>query len=230
RTLRFTLLCQALALLGRALLLLGKARRLLGRAPGFFLRPLTRFRVLLGGLPFRGFALARLALGGLAGLRLAASRLLGLAALPLGTLLGGASLFLGPALRLERFLLLARLLLEHIALHIGALTTHLHADRARASLAAGKLQLTLRLALQGDARRGRRRRVLAPMRSAQVRQQLELRILADLVLGALDLDSRLVELHEQPLDRHFEDFGKFCDRYFRHYLSSAVLVCCSSNQ
>src|SRR5690606_21810931 len=98
------------------------------------------------------------------------------------------------------------------------------------SLAAGKLQLTLRLALQGDARRGRRRRVLAPMRSAQVRQQLELRILADLVLGALHLDSRLVELHEQPLDRHFEDFGKFCDRYFRHYLSSAVLVCCSSNQ
>src|SRR5690606_4294888 len=89
RTLRFTLLRQALALLGRALLLLGKARRLLGRAPGFFLRPLTRFRVLLGSLPFRGFALARLALGGLAGLRLAASRLLGLAALPLGTLLGG---------------------------------------------------------------------------------------------------------------------------------------------
>src|SRR5690606_16355401 len=65
---------------------------------------------------------------------------------------------------------------------------------------------------------------------AQMRQQLELRILADRVVGALDLDTRLVELHEQPLDRHLEDFGKFRDGDFRHYFSSAVLACYSSNQ
>src|SRR5690606_8087221 len=81
-----------------------------------------------------------------------------------------------------------------------------------------------------DARR-RPGRVLAPMRPAQMRQQLELRILADLVLGALDLDPCLVELDEQPLDGNLQNFCKFRDRYFRHYLSSAVLACCSpSNQ
>src|SRR5690606_14802276 len=74
-------------------------------------------------------------------------------------------------------------------------------------------------------------RVLASVRAAQVRQQLELGILADLVLGTLDLDASLVELDEQPLDGDLQDFCKFRDRYFRHYLSSAVLACCSpSNQ
>src|SRR5690606_14487636 len=90
--------------------------------------------------------------------------------------------------------------------------------------------LALRLALQRDTPRGSGR-VLAPVGLAQVRQQLELRILADLVLGALDLDPGLVELDEQPLDGDLQDFCKFRDRYFRHYLSSAVLACCSpSNQ
>src|SRR5690606_1225830 len=101
---------------------------------------------------------------------------------------------------------------------------------ARAPLPARELQLALRLALQRDAPRSGRG-VLTPVRPAQMSEQLELRILADLVLGAFDLDPGLVELDEQPLDGDLQDFCKFRDRYFRHYLSSAVLACCSpSNQ
>src|SRR5262249_43278047 len=55
-------------------------------------------------------------------------------------------------------LLRAVLLLEHVALHVGALHAHFHVDGAGTALRAGQLQLRLRLALQRDlARRGRLR-------------------------------------------------------------------------
>src|SRR5690606_6236641 len=124
--------------------------------------------------------------------------------------------FLAPTVSVELFLLLARLLLEHVALDVRALAAYFHVDRAGASLAAGKAQLALGLALQRDTSRRRGGRVLAAVRAPQVSEQLELRVLADLVLSAGDLDACLVELHQQALDRHFQHFGKLRDRYFRH--------------
>ena len=127
-------------------------------------------------------------------------------------------LLLGLALlRVELLLLCARLLLEHVALDVGALAAHLDVDGARAALVAGELQLALRLALERDlARRAHRRRVVAAVAAAQVRQQLELRFLADHVLGLDDLDAGLIELREQPVDRHLQHLGKLGNRYFSH--------------
>ena len=122
----------------------------------------------------------------------------------------GCARFLGLApLLIDLVLLLARLLLEHVALDVGALLAHLDVDRARAALGARELELALRLALQRDlARRGIALALAAAVAAAQVRQQLELGIVADAVVGAVDLDAGLIELHEQPVDRHLQDLGK----------------------
>jgi hypothetical protein len=50
----------------------------------------------------------------------------------------------------------------------------------------------------------------------QVREQLHLRVVADAIVGALDLDAGLIELHEQPVDRYLQYFGKLGDSYFSH--------------
>jgi hypothetical protein len=44
--------------------------------------------------------------------------------------------------------------------------------------------------------------------AAQVREQLELGVLADRVLRATDGDPRLLELREQPVDGYLQDVGK----------------------
>ena len=60
------------------------------------------------------------------------------------------------------------------------------------------------------------------MRAAQMREQLELGFVADERLGAFDLDSRGLELHEQPVDRDLQDFGKLCNGDIGHRSSSGA--------
>ena len=54
------------------------------------------------------------------------------------------------------------------------------------------------------------------MRLAQVREQLELGILADDIGGTADLDAGLVELLDEPIDRDLQYFREIRDRNFRH--------------
>ena len=54
------------------------------------------------------------------------------------------------------------------------------------------------------------------MRAAQVREQLELGLVADQRLRAFDLDARGLELHEQPVDRDLQDFSKLCNGDIGH--------------
>src|SRR5690606_20396905 len=121
--------------------------------------------LLLGG--GAGGSLARLLLGLLSGLVFLALVFLG----PLLLFLLRAQALLLAPLGLEALLLLAslavelgllflRLLLEHVALDVGALAAHFHVDGARAPLCAGQPELRLRLAFQRDAAR-RPKRVLA---------------------------------------------------------------------
>jgi len=55
-----------------------------------------------------------------------------------------------------------------------------------------------------------------PVTAAQVRQQLEFRLLADHVLGARDRDTGLIELRDQAVDRHLEHVGELSNGYISH--------------
>ena len=137
--------------------------------------------------------------------------------LMLGALQRGLCLLLRLALAVQFLLLMARLILEHLALDVGALAAHLDIHGARAALRARELQLRLRFAAQGDlARRGIDVPVIAAVAAPQMGEQLMLRILADHVLRAVDLDPRLIELLQQPIDRYFQDLGELRDRYICH--------------
>src|SRR6185312_15892346 len=57
--------------------------------------------------------------------------------------------------------------------------------------------------------------------ATQMRQQLELRLLADAVVRPGHADARLVELGNQPVDRHLQDIGKLGNRYFSHSFTLA---------
>src|SRR6185437_60074 len=174
-------------------------RALLGRAARILLRLLLGLLFLDAPAVLRLDALALAPLG---------FGLLGLGALGL---LGLAPLYI------DLFLLRARLAFEHVALDIGALAAHFHVDGAGAALIAGELELLLGLALERDAARSGAR--LMAMAAAQVRQQLELGLLADAILRPGDTDARLVELGDQPVDRHFQHIGKLGNRYFSHSFS-----------
>jgi len=50
----------------------------------------------------------------------------------------------------------------------------------------------------------------------QVSKQLVLRVLADHVLSAFDLDPRLIELLQEPVDRHLQHFRELRDCYICH--------------
>src|SRR5581483_3546285 len=181
--LRLTLLFLALTL--AALFLL--TRPLLGKAARLILRPAAGGLLLLdaaASLRLQPFALATL---GLHALGLLPGHFLGFA-----------------ALLVDLVLLLARLLLEHVALDVGALLANLHTDGTRAALDARELQLALRLAPQRDAAGCRVALAFGPVAAAQMSQQLELRIIADVIIGAFDLDAGLVELHEQSIHRHLQ--------------------------
>ena len=130
--------------------------------------------------------------------------------------LGGYALrVLGFALLVERFLRNARLLLEHVALDVGALAAHFDADGARLADRRGDLDLALRLAAQRDL--ARRAAVLGlAVRLAQVGQELVLRILADAVLRAERRDAGFLELRQQLVDRDLQDLGELLDRDVGH--------------
>jgi hypothetical protein len=140
-----------------------------------------------------------------------------LRALALGPLERDLRLLLGFALPINLLLLMPRLVLEHLALDVGALAAHFDVHGTRTSLRACELELRLRLAPQRDlARRRIGLCVLAAVAAAQVRQQLMLRILADHVLRAVDLDAGLIELLQQPVDRDLQHLGELRDRYVCH--------------
>ncbi len=142
------------------------------------------------------------------------------------------ALFFLAALAIELFLLLLRLLLEHVALDVGALATHLDVNGARTPLGTRQPELGLRLALQRDTPRRSvaRRRVLLPVAATQKRQQLELGVLADRVFRAADLDTGLIELRKQLLNRYLQYLGKLCNCDICHTLLRAFCAqaCCSS--
>jgi len=58
--------------------------------------------------------------------------------------------------------------------------------------------------------------VVVPWTAAQVRQQFMLRVLADHVLRTIDPNAGLVELLQQPIDRHLQHLGKLRDGYICH--------------
>src|ERR1700733_12832130 len=124
-------------------------------------------------------------------------------------------------LDVDLLLLVAHLLLEHIALDISALAAHLDVDRARTALNTRELQFALGFSLQSDL--ARRAAVLfAAVTAPQMGQKLELRIVADAIIRAADLDSGLIQLHEQPVHRHLQHFGKLRNGYFGHELKSSL--------
>ncbi len=49
-------------------------------------------------------------------------------------------------------------------------------------------------------------------------QELELRIITDAIVRAGDFDTRLIQLHEQPIDRHLQYLGELGNCYFCHRL------------
>src|SRR5205823_432697 len=102
----------------------------------------------------------------------------------------------------ELVLVDARLLLEHVALDVGAFAAHLDIDGARAPLRAGELQLALGLAPEGDLARRAVAVGVAPVAAAQVREQLEFGVVADARVRTGHLDARLIELYQQPVHRH----------------------------
>src|SRR5207253_6852909 len=161
------------ALAPLVLLALARASRLvlagalLGSAAGIFGGAAARLLLLLDPaavLSLESLALAPLGLGALA---LRARGLLGLASAVI-----------------DLVLLRARPLFQHVALDVGTLAAHLDVDGAGAPLGARQLQLALGLALERDAARRAVAVRLAPVAAAQVRQQLELGVVADARIGA----------------------------------------------
>ncbi len=199
-----------------ARLFLGLCRRdLLGRLAGLFLGVEPLFFLLL---PLLFLETRGLFLLGLQALLLALFRF--------------ETLFFLATLAIELLLLLLGLLLEHVALDVGPLAADLDVDRARTTLRAGKLELRLRLALERNApgRGVACGRVRLPVAATQIRQQLELRIVADRVFRATDLDTGLVELRKQFLDRYLQNLGELCNCHICHTLLRAFCAqaCCSS--
>jgi hypothetical protein len=198
---------------GRTRRLLRRRIRIRGPASSF---ALSRFRLV---------ALALLLFGGpasiLGSLLLAivflfdAPAVLGLHALALATfrletlgLLAHGIVCLAP-LGIDLILRNARLFLQHVALDVRLLLTHFDVDRARTTLRARELQLRLRLALQSDlARCSCLIASLGTVRATQMREELQFRIVSDAIVGPFHLDPRLIELDQQPVDRHLQDFGK----------------------
>src|SRR5256885_5637986 len=155
---------------------------------------------------------------------------LALAALGFGALILRAHRRFGLlATVIDLVLLGARLLLEHVALDVGAFAAHLDIDGARAPLRAGELQLALGLAPQGDLARRAVAIGVAPVAAAQVREQLEFGVVADARVRTRHLDARLVELRQQPVHRHLENLGKLGNAHFGHRLEPSSCQLPASN-
>jgi hypothetical protein len=147
---------------------------------------------------------------------------LALTALRLDALILPLNRFLGLAtLQVDLVLMLAGLLFEHIPFDVSCLAANLDVDHASATLRAGHLQIALRLTLERDlARSSVAIRLAAAVAATQMREQFELRVVADSIVRAGDLDAGLIELHEQPIDGHLQDFRKLCNCDFCHWHSS----------
>jgi hypothetical protein len=173
---------------------------LLGRTTRFFLR-------LLAGLLFLGAATS---LG---------FKTLALTALVLDALGFAAYRFLGLAtLLVYLVLLLTRLLFEHIALDVSALPSDFDVDGTSTPLRTGEFELALCLATERDLAGSRITIIAAAVAAAQMREQLEFRIVTDAIVGTRDFDTGLIELHQQPIHRHLQYFCKLGNCYFCHAL------------
>ncbi len=122
------------------------------------------------------------------------------------------------ALAIEGILLVLSLLFEHVTFDVSALATYLYINGARPALSSREFKLGLRLALQCNlARCGRgRRRIVLTVTATQMRQQLKLRFIADIVIRTLDLDTGLVELRQQLVDWNFQNLSKLCNCHISH--------------
>src|SRR6202789_1487726 len=122
---------------------------------------------------------------------------------------GGLGLLFGFALPIQFLLLMARLILQHLSLDVGALAAHFDVHGPRPPLRARELQLGLRFSPPRDLARSRvGLYVVVAVAAPQVGQQLVLRVLADHVFGALDPDAGLIELLQQPIDRDLQHLGE----------------------
>jgi hypothetical protein len=139
-------------------------------------------------------------------------------------LFGVDPLLLFLPLAIELFLLFLCLLLEHIALDVRTLAPHLDIHRTRAALRTGQPQFRLRLALERNATRrtGCSGAFLLAMTAAEVRQKLELRILANRVIRSADLDPGLVELRQQSLNRYLQYVCELFDGDVSHSLTPQI--------
>ncbi len=115
-------------------------------------------------------------------------------------------------------LLLTSLFLQHIAFDVRALGTHLDINCAGTTLSAGELDLLLRLAAESDLAGRGIAALTTTVATAQVREELEFSIIADAIVRAGHFDARLIELHEQPIDRYLQDLGELGNGYFCHRL------------
>ena len=124
---------------------------------------------------------------------------------------------LGLAQPVDFLLLVTGLIGENFALDVGLLAADLDIDCARPALRAGELQFGLGFAPERDlAGSGVGLDLVATVAAAQMREQIVLGVLADHVLGAVDLDAGLVELLEQPVHGDFQHLGELSDCYICH--------------
>ena len=135
--------------------------------------------------------------------------------------LGSETLFRFLALTIQRVLLILRLLLENIALDVGALLANLNADRSGSSLGTGQAKLGRRFSLKRNSpwRRRSGGRIVLAVTATQVSQQFQFRIFTDFVIRSLDLNASLVKLRKQLVDRNLQYFSKLCNCHISHILT-----------
>ena len=121
-------------------------------------------------------------------------------------------------LGVDLILMVTGLFFQNITLDVRFLLANFDVHRTSATLHAGQLELALRLALERDFARRSIAVVTTSVSTTQMSQQFEFRIIADASVGSVHFDACLVELHEQPIDRHFQDFCELGNCYFCHRL------------
>jgi hypothetical protein len=120
------------------------------------------------------------------------------------------------SLLIDLVLLQARLLLEDITIDIGPLRTDLDIHGARTALAAGEPDFLLGFAIERNPAGRGIAALTAAVAAAQMSEELQLGVIADAIVRAGYFDACLVELHEQPIDRHLQYLGKLRNGYFCH--------------
>jgi len=120
------------------------------------------------------------------------------------------------SLLIDLVLLLARLLLEDVTIDVSPLRTDFDVHCARTALPAGEPDFLLGFAIERNPAGRGIAPLTAAVAAAQMSEELQLGIIADAIVRAGYFDARLIELHEQPIDRHLQYLGKLGNGYFCH--------------